>query len=117
MEYRGYPDCRQTASWHRLPWICASGMYRSTSQKTWQSTLPLEPHAQLCLARTLVLRAESQRNCQTLEVTSHAPGIESLSEEAFRSFLFAIQNTEGALLDQDQGDTAGVYQRRWAPSQ
>lgn len=64
---------------------------------------PVEPHAQLCLARTLVMRAESQRTCQALEVISHAPGVDSLSEEAFRSFVFAIQNAEDAILDQEQG--------------
>jgi len=60
----------------------------------------VEPHAHLNLARALVLRAEQQRLCRSLDVVSHAPGEEALSEEAFRSFIFSMQNAEAAILDQ-----------------
>lgn len=66
---------------------------------------PSEPHAQLCFARILVLRAECQQTCRAVEVVSHAPGEEALSEESFRSFLFAIQNAEGVILDQEHGES------------
>jgi tetratricopeptide (TPR) repeat protein len=61
--------------------------------------VPCEPEAHLQLARALVLRGEYQRRCQALEVIAHAPGSSALSEEAFGEFQFAIQTSEGLILE------------------
>jgi tetratricopeptide (TPR) repeat protein len=53
---------------------------------------PQEPLSHVHLARALVLRAESQRLCDALEVVQHAPGIGSLSEESYQRFEKAIQS-------------------------
>ncbi len=58
---------------------------------------PLEPTAQLCLARSLVLQAEYQRLCSAVEITSHAPGQSSIAQAAQREFEQAIQNTQQLL--------------------
>jgi tetratricopeptide (TPR) repeat protein len=52
---------------------------------------PLEPFGHLELARALVLRAEYQRLCQSLEVLAHAPGSVAITEHAFQSFKNSLQ--------------------------
>jgi tetratricopeptide (TPR) repeat protein len=55
---------------------------------------PREPMAQFQIAQVLVERAEWQNLCQALQVRQHAPGVQAVSEEAYRSFEQAIQESE-----------------------
>lgn len=55
---------------------------------------PEEPRSHYQLARGLVLQAESQRLCQALEIVQHAPGMDALGKDAYRSFEAAIQTAE-----------------------
>lgn len=59
---------------------------------------PEEPASHLQLAQTLVIQAEYQKICHSLDVISHAPGVEALSEERFGECQLALQTTEGLLL-------------------
>jgi tetratricopeptide (TPR) repeat protein len=58
---------------------------------------PHEPLSHYHLARGLVLRAEAQRLCMSLDVIQHAPGVAALSDEAFRKFETALQSAETQL--------------------
>lgn len=59
---------------------------------------PDEPASHLLLAQALVLQAEYQNICQSMDVIAHAPGAEALSEEVFGECQFALQTAEGQLL-------------------
>jgi tetratricopeptide (TPR) repeat protein len=61
---------------------------------------PEEPFSHLEMARALVLRAEYQRLCQTLNVQTHAPGAGTLSEQAFLSFENALREALRCLPDE-----------------
>ena len=66
----------------------------ATDTHNWQMALDLlrslatnnqeEPFTDLQTARTLVLRAEYQQLCQDLEIITHAPGPEALSQQSFQ---------------------------------
>ncbi|MEW6718796.1 MAG: tetratricopeptide repeat protein, partial [Chloroflexota bacterium] len=49
-----------------------------------------QPRPHFELAHTLVLRAEAQRLCSELDVTTHAPGAETLTESVARTFEAAL---------------------------
>ena len=59
--------------------------------------IPYEPLSHFHLARGLVLRAEAQRLCMSLDVIQHAPGAVALSDEAFSKFNKALQTAETQL--------------------
>ena len=73
----------------------------------------LEPYAQLAFAKCMVLQAEYQRDCHALQVVTHAPGEAALSEEAFRQFLYAIQNAEGIILEWEDNLPADCSEAQW----
>jgi tetratricopeptide (TPR) repeat protein len=52
--------------------------------------IPHEPLPQLKLAQTLVLRAEAQCTCQSLEVVNHCPGAVALAKHTRQAFEQAI---------------------------
>ena len=51
---------------------------------------PEEPRSQFLYARTLVMRAEYQRLCKTVDVVTHAPGESALANFAYKEFETAI---------------------------
>ena len=51
---------------------------------------PNEPRSYFALARALVLRAEYQRLCQSLDVVNNAPGKSTIAEFAYKQFENAI---------------------------
>jgi tetratricopeptide (TPR) repeat protein len=63
------------------------------------SQFPQEPRSHLRLARSLVLRAEHQRLCETLRVIQHAPGVHATAEPTYKQFeqhiLEAVQSSDG----------------------
>jgi tetratricopeptide (TPR) repeat protein len=66
-------------------WNIAMPLYSQAARN-----FPLEPMAQLALARALVKAAETQRVYLELGATNHAPGIEKRSESAYQQFERAI---------------------------
>lgn len=76
-------------------WSTAIYLLQEAAEKFHQ-----EPRAHLRLARGLVLRAEHQKLCETLEVTGHAPGSSALAEYSYQIFeqaiLAAAQTSEGS---------------------
>ncbi|MBW8010026.1 MAG: tetratricopeptide repeat protein [Chloroflexi bacterium] len=55
---------------------------------------PTEPLQHLHLARCIILRAELQRICQTLEAIQHAPGVVSLNKQSEKDFSEAIKSAK-----------------------
>lgn len=51
---------------------------------------PKEPGSHLALARAIVLRAEYERLCQTMDAVQRSPGESSMDEDAHREFEVAI---------------------------
>ena len=51
---------------------------------------PKEPRSHFEFARSLVLRAEYQRLCQSLDIVKHAPGESAVAEFAYKQFEDAI---------------------------
>ncbi|MDD5368083.1 MAG: tetratricopeptide repeat protein [Anaerolineaceae bacterium] len=66
-------------------WKIAIPLFHQTARN-----LPLEPLAQLALARSLVKAVEAQRVYMELGATQHAPGIEKCGEAAYQQFEQAI---------------------------
>ena len=66
-------------------WNIAMPLYHQAARN-----LPLEPMAQLALARALVKAAEAQRTYMDLGAVHHAPGIDKRSESAYQQFERAI---------------------------
>ncbi len=58
---------------------------------------PLEPLHQYHFARGLILRAEAQRLCMSLDVIQHAPGASALSEQAYQKSDAALKTAETQL--------------------
>jgi tetratricopeptide (TPR) repeat protein len=75
-------------------WDVAMALIRKAA-----SAAPEEPFCHLEAARALVLRAEFQRLCQTLNVQAHAPGGNALSEGAFQAFDSALREALRCLPD------------------
>jgi Tfp pilus assembly protein PilF len=58
---------------------------------------PNEPFVHLIRARAMIIRAEHQRFCQSLDAILHAPGIHALSGEIYQACKDAIQSALLAL--------------------
>jgi len=67
-------------------WDTALNMLQKAVKET-----PEEPYTQLQMARALVLRAEYQRLCQTLDVVEHAPGESAVGKDSHKSFQNVMQ--------------------------
>lgn len=67
-------------------WDTALQLFREVAKAA-----PFEPLSHVSLARALVLRAETQRLCRAMDVVHHAPGESALSEDAYQSFVTAIE--------------------------
>jgi tetratricopeptide (TPR) repeat protein len=76
---------------------------------------PKEPFFHVQVARTLVLRAEFQRLCETLQVIAHAPGPSSWSESAHKSYEEALLEAVQCMPADVQGDPmdGGLIIARW----
>jgi tetratricopeptide (TPR) repeat protein len=70
-----------------------------------------EPLPALYLARALVLRAEYQRVCQTLDCQSHAPGVMALDQNSFQAFQHALQTAFTRLPDDLRAAPPNLYLR------
>ncbi len=67
------------------------------------SHAPSEPYPYILIAKTIILRAEYQRFCEAVGVSTHSPGTSALSEEAYHSFLEAIKKARDYLNQQYKG--------------
>ena len=61
------------------------------------SAAPFEPRTHLSLVRALVVRAEFQRLCESLEIVQRSPGEGALALEAYHEFEAAIQTAQDLL--------------------
>jgi len=85
-----------------VQWKEAISLFRRLSKQA-----PKEPLSHLRLAQALVLRAEASSLCQDLEIESHSPGDNALSEKAWETFDEEIKSVEklvGAQLSQSEKD-------------
>jgi tetratricopeptide (TPR) repeat protein len=62
---------------------------------------PHEPRSHLSYARAIILRAEFQRLCNKLNISSHAPGDSSIAEFAYRQFESSILKAAQFVLPQN----------------
>lgn len=75
---------------------------------------PDEPYPHLCIARTLVARAEWARLCQAVRIVRHAPSVSSRSEAAYQSFERAMSKVN-AFSDKTRPASIGrLWQARGA---
>jgi tetratricopeptide (TPR) repeat protein len=93
-----------------LQWNLAIDLLRMVTNLT-----PSEPYGHLLLARTLVLRAEYQRLCETAGAIKYAPGPASLTQQSYLWFDECIRNATDCNpgLNPKDGGSLPLTIQRW----
>lgn len=76
------------AATHLHQWDTALKLLKEAAEAA-----PLEPFLHLKSAAVLVMRAEYKQTCRELDIITHAPSEEALSESAYQAFTQAMQAT------------------------